>query len=87
MSKETEKTNKNYYIKNVMDFLKVPEDRITDCLKEFADFLKLLRPLYELSGKISETLGEETPIEILDFVWIDDGLKNRTVKFTTKTKN
>ena len=41
---------KTYEIKTLSDFLKVPTDRIGDCLKEFAVSLEFLKANHELMG-------------------------------------
>lgn len=64
---------KEYDIKTVQDFLKVPEDRIADCLAEFKEGLDIARPFIE----ISEMLGTDNIFP--QFTWIDDGEKNKTI--------
>ena len=57
---------KAYEIRTVADFLKVPPERITDCLAEFALCLSIAR---ENKGVVA--FG--------GFRWIDDGKRNVAV--------
>lgn len=41
---------KTYEIRTLSDFFKVPNDRIEDCLKEFAVGLEFLKANHELMG-------------------------------------
>jgi len=67
--------SKEYDIKTVQDFLKVPEDRIVDCLAEFKEGLDIARPFIEMS----EILGQKGVDIFPQFTWIDDGEKNKTI--------
>ena len=69
-----------YVIATVGDFLKVPEDRQADCLKEFADFLGVARGIVELASIAGEIVGADAAAQIGPFTWIDDGKKNRTIR-------
>ena len=64
---------KTYEIRTLSDFLKVPNDRIEDCLKEFAVSLEFLKANHELMGL------ENGQMEF--FNWTDDGKKNITADF------
>jgi len=77
-------TVKQYVIATVGDFLKVPEDRQADCLAEFADFLGVARGIVEFASVASKIVGTEAAVEIGPFTWIDDGLKNRTIRIQAR---
>lgn len=64
---------KTYEIRTLSDFFKVPNDRIEDCLKEFAVGLEFLKANHELMGL------ENGQMEF--FNWTDDGKKNITADF------
>ena len=57
---------KAYEIRTVEDFLKVPPDRITDCLAEFAEWIEMMR-------------GIQKPYLAYEFLWVDDGKRNVAV--------
>ena len=61
---------KRYVIRTFRDFLQVPEDRLADCLSEFADFLKQLRELSICPPDIG-----------VEFEWTDDGKRTGTIEF------
>lgn len=61
-----------YVIATVDDFLKVPEDRIRDCLLEFADYLNIVRWATEAASGLCD-------VEAGPFTWIDDGKQDRTI--------
>jgi hypothetical protein len=69
-----------YRIETVEDFLKVPEDRIADCLKEFADFLAMSRDMLKITQLMSEILGAEDASKICAYTWIDDGKKEKSTR-------
>jgi len=69
-----------YRIGHVRDFLAVPEDRLSDCLTEFADFLGLARDTLEMVKTIGEIVGEDAGGEVGAFTWVDDGARNKTVR-------
>ena len=64
---------KTYEIRTLSDFFKVPNDRIEDCLKEFAVGLEFLKANHELMGL------KDGQMEF--FNWTDDGKKNITADF------
>lgn len=79
---------KRYEISSVLDFLKVPPERLEDCLEEFKTYLGLKRLLvayfgiFEVNAKVEgEPLDEG--VEWGPFIWIDDGVAttNVTVDF------
>lgn len=61
-----------YEIIHVADFLKVPEDRLDACLKEFKTFVEISRAHSELIEAVTETLGIEAKSEVQSFTWVDD---------------
>lgn len=73
-------TNENEYeIKTIADFEKVPDDRLCDCLKEFASCLIGFRA----------SRNEDIRLGLDSFVWIDDGIEmiksiNLTIGDTTE---
>lgn len=65
--------SETYEIKTIGDFLKIPSDRISICLKEMAEHLPVVRANLEMLGI------EPTGKEINVFTWVDDGKKDLTV--------
>ena len=65
-----------YEIININDFLKVPEDRVDACLKEFRTFIALMRAHGDLTKSLGEFIGVDAGIECKRFVWVDDDLGN-----------
>ena len=64
-----------YTIENLADFLKVPDDRIEDCLKDFAIWIGTKRRFEAESVPLLEKLGIKKGVMFLDkFVWKDDGI-------------
>lgn len=76
-----------YRIERVQDFLKVPADRLEECLTEFRAFLATARDIKELADTLGKVVGD-VPETIVDaFVWIDDGERKGTVRFTVAQNN
>ncbi len=73
---------KEYEIKTIDDFLKVPADRIDDCLAEFKTWYEVTQPLESLIIEVSKTLnGGAVEMKFnRGFTWIDDGNKNIGIK-------
>lgn len=69
---------KTYTIRTPKDFLRVPEDRLPECLQEFGLWLAVGRACEGLLGDIPIA---NDPFET--FVWIDDG--KGEVTFTVST--
>lgn len=72
------KEPKTYEIRTHNDFLKVPVDRIDLCLRDYGQFLKLMKSVESIKEKLkaSEFNWPEDkiqPIEDTVFYWIDDG--------------
>lgn len=65
-----------YRIEQLGDFLKVPADRIHDCMKELADHFQALRQTLDNFGL--EAQGDE----LKKFTWQDDGKQDLTLKVT-----
>lgn len=61
--------SKSYEIRTVADFVKVPADRIDDCLAEFAVALVVGRMAAAISDQIKFPL----------FTWHDDGKKEAQI--------
>lgn len=72
-----------YEIERVSDFLKVPQDRIADCLAEFKEFLGLAHEMQDVTKAVGEVVGADGSCEIGPFTWIDDGKKTRSVTIQT----
>lgn len=71
-----------YNITAVTDFLSVPEDRLADCLHEFAIWLRMRRDMAAMPKAISDLLGGKiavTPQNADVFGWIDDGKNECTI--------
>jgi hypothetical protein len=60
-----------YEIKEVKDFLNIPEDRVDAALDEFRDWVKVSRNIESML--ISDSM--KAIIKLEAFVWIDDGKK------------
>jgi len=74
-----------YEIKTVQDFLKVPADRMEECLTEFRDFLDLSRETVEACKVVGKLLGTEPPETIVQaFIWSDDGERKGTLRLTVE---
>jgi hypothetical protein len=74
-----------YQIDHARDFLQVPEDRLSQCLVEFADFLALARELNHLVEAVGKTVGlAEECGEVGAYTWTDDGKLNRVVSIGVK---
>lgn len=76
-----------YEIKSVRDFLAVPEDRIADCLREFATMLEMARAATGLLDAVSDEVAEPGAIRWRmgeTFTWVDDGERNATLTIRSK---
>ncbi len=68
-----------YRIEKILDFLKVPEDRLPICLEEFATFLGVARANIALTDMLAKSLTMENTTTIQAYTWIDDGKQNITI--------
>ena len=68
--------HEQYVISSIQDFFKVPEDRITDCLEEFASFLTVARGMKKLINTVGDASND---INIGAFTWTDDGKKEGNI--------
>lgn len=71
-----------YRIERVSDFLLVPEDRLADCLKEFATCLEIARPAVALLREVEREMEGRAPViewPLRAFTWIDDGAHDITI--------
>lgn len=68
--------SKQYRIETLGDFLKIPADRIEDCMKELACHLTAIRMTIDNFGL--EPQGNE----VKSFTWDDDGKENLAIKAT-----
>lgn len=66
-------TVSEYEIRTLEDFLKVPADRLPECLRDFGDWLALARRKGEVDKILTEAVGVETDLAMDFFHWIDDG--------------
>ena len=71
---------KEYSIAQLDDFLKVPVDRLDDCLTEFRDYLNCLRISAETFQDFAKSMGAKGEVSLGEFVWIDDGKRDVTVR-------
>lgn len=62
-----------YEIATVEDFLKVPEDKLSECLKDFASWVGMVRLVRDLGPEIVK-LREHG-----NFVWTDDGKREANI--------
>ena len=78
--------NKEYKIDKITDFLEVPEDRIDDCLAEFATFLEFLRAILVFAKLGAETqgMGQDELYKLMGFTWVDNGKEGIGVRTTTE---
>lgn len=65
-----------YKIESLDDFLKIPADRIKDCLAELGDHL------FEMRQTIDNFGVEPTGNEVKSFTWEDDGKQDLAIKAT-----
>ena len=66
-------TPQRYVIKTVADFLKVPADRRTDCLIDFANFLDFMDKVASAVATVKWADTVTADISKSHFIWIDDG--------------
>ena len=71
---------RHYKIREVQDFLNVPEDRLEVCLSEFSVFIGTMRDLERTVNSLAELTGEDPQMTKATFEWIDDGKKERTIE-------
>ena len=76
-----------YQIETVADFLRVPEDRIADCLAEFADYLSMARGIIEQADIAGELIGAVVAAKIDPFEWTDDGRRKRQIEIRAATSD
>lgn len=85
----TESLNpKHYEISTVDDFLKVPPDRLDDCLEDLKTYLEVKRELagyFDFIFMLAEAEGGSIRDGVSEgpFIWIDDGnpTNQMTVEF------
>jgi len=70
-----------YTIAALSDFLKVPPDRLVNCLAEFAVFIKTVDGIN--AGYVAAAKGGRLEMSLRPsvFKWIDDGKRDMTIKF------
>ena len=61
-----------YLISHVSDFLKVPKEKRSKCLKEFTEYLSLMSAFSAIG------------MEFDSFIWVDDDKNNATVRIEVK---
>lgn len=77
-----------YEIRTIKDFASVPEDRLSDCLREFETYLRLVR---ESLGLLNEVTSEMVGREYRGwrdggvFTWVDDGKRDITIRCRVAT--
>lgn len=73
-----------YPITGLEDFLKVPEDKIDECLADFKNWLSLARQSAVITSMLDALSGVPGSTTFLhSFTWIDDGIPGiRTVQIT-----
>jgi hypothetical protein len=72
-----------YKIERVQDFLKVPEDRLGECLLMFRDYLDTARAVKRLGGLLNV---KDAELGIGCFNWCDDGIRKGTLIVETRVK-
>ncbi len=64
-----------YVITGIEDFVKIPADRLEDCLKDLKVGTDMFRPIYDVMNKVGLAMGAESDALIQrKFMWIDDGI-------------
>lgn len=66
--------NNTYTIEKITDILKIPADRIHDCMKEIADQFVQLSATLNASGVDLDDVEFDQEI----ITWVDDGKNNAT---------
>lgn len=69
-----------YKINKLIDILKIPEDRVDDFLVELKIWIDMSRSTIELLNVCADTIGEKLPPMETGMNWVDDGLKNVSIK-------
>jgi hypothetical protein len=75
-------TCKTYEIKTVNDFLQIPENRLSACLKEF----KIAISFGIACRDLQKIMDKDAPFNFPYFKWIDDGKKTAKIKFEELVK-
>ena len=70
---------REYVFERIEDLLKVPQDRLPDCLEELAEHLDLVREAVEVARAFGKACGGDGSVTLGPFVWVDDGRRHRTV--------
>ncbi len=75
-----------YEIKEVADFLKVPEDRLDDCIDEFKECLKTTRESRATLKTLADIVDQDADVitKFCGFIWVDDGKTKQTIEITTE---
>lgn len=77
-------TAPEYSIATVGDFLKVPPERMADCLAEFAHCLRTMHLIAAVAALTSNRPETDTTAEIKPlFIWRDDGKREGTIEIVT----
>lgn len=78
---ENENGHLVYEIESLDDFLKIPADRLEDCLADFKVATDMMRHLHQAAQEVSNN-----PTIYRKFKWIDDGIhggaSEQSVRFT-----
>ena len=78
---------KVYEIREIWDFAKVPDDRLDECLREFALFVRLVAVTETLASLVGDVDGKPSMrVGSQSFTWIDDGLREVKVSVTAKIR-
>ena len=77
-----------YEIRTVADFLKVPENRLGACLREFRIALRLARATDNLVRRVGEVIHQTDTVrcEMQLFRWIDDDKRTAHLRIRTKAR-
>jgi hypothetical protein len=73
-----------YEIKEVRDFSKIPIERMSDCLEEFAQWIALLKTFELLADTLPADQREAMALQSAQFVWIDDDRKDITIRVSSE---
>jgi hypothetical protein len=62
-----------YEIETAADFVKVPADRMDECLKDFVQWVEFARVMNELGTALGKEVGVDEVFSGQRFVWTDNG--------------
>ena len=78
---DTSMEPKKYLLKTVEDFLQIPDDRVDECLREFAVVLRMVNEIEAKSQNSIAEVNTGLKVKILMpyFGWIDNGRSDKYI--------